>query len=210
MKLNKLSLILLSVLLSILLINCNSSQKVDSNKGNKTALEEITAHMEKGGGFCDVFLHIVADKKTDKSHIYTVKGLYKGKTVGLQAEVKNGIGAGLSSEGITSAAFKDDGIVLSSIGQESDEFVKALSSLYKLPATKPFSKKSIKPAAVSLNESAVDFNSNKRYAFKLFFEADASGNVPELFFNLDLAKQIIELNEKDEEYREGVIKALTN
>ena len=176
----------------------------------KIILEEITAHIDTAEGWNDIFLKIVSDKQTDSSHVYIGKGLYKGKTVGLQCEVKKGIAAGLIQSGeINKNAFVSNGVKLTSIGQESNDLVKSLSELYQFPTTKPFTMQTITTTAFSLNQNKVDLNIKDYYKFKLFFEENTEDLYSELFFNIDLTRQIIELHEKDEEYRENIIKVLT-
>lgn len=101
------------------------------------------------------------------------------------------------------------GVKISSIGTESDEFIRALSELYKLPTTKPFTKKTIAVTAFSLNQSEVNLESSECYKFKFFLEEGSEALYSELYFNIDLGKKIIELKEKDDSYRESIIKVFT-
>lgn len=58
----------------------------------------------------------------------------------------------------------------------------------------------------SLNESPVDLEAREHYKFKMFFQDDNEDLYCEIFCNIDLAGNVIELHEKDEEYRENIIK----
>ena len=174
-------------------------------------LEEITANIDPEEGWNDIFLRIVYEQELENSFVYIGKGLYNGKTVGLKVEIKKGIVAGLLASGeINKAAFYENGIQFSSIGLESNELVKALSELYNFPTTKQFSNFAISSTIFSLNEVNVDLSKRNYYKFKLFFHENSEDLYSEMFCNINLTKGIIELHEKDEEYRENIIKVLSN
>lgn len=173
-------------------------------------LEEIASRMNPDEGFADIFLKIISDSKTDTTHIYIAKGFYKGKTVGLQFEVKSNIGAGIvDGKPNSNRGFVGKGVRIKSIGQESDEFVKAMAELYQHPTTNAFSKQVITTTAFSLNSKTADLDKKDLYKFKLFFAEDDENLYSELFFNINTDKQEIVLPEKDEGYRENLIKVWT-
>jgi len=188
----------------------NSGNAQTKTTSDDTKLEDITSRINPEEGFADIFLKIVSDTKTDTTHIYIAKGLYKNKTVGLQFEVKSNISAGIvdgkpgGQEAITGKAVR-----LKSIGQESDAFVKAIAELYQHPTTNGFSKQVISATAFSLNSKTADLNKKDTYKFKLFFAEDDENLYSELFFNINTDKKEIELPEKDEGYREPLIKVWT-
>lgn len=101
-------------------------------------------------------------------------------------------------------------VQLKSIGQESDELVKALAELYKQPTNKGFTKQTISATAFSLNEKSVNLDKNDYYKLKLFFAEDDENLHSEIFLNINTDKREIEIHEKDEEYREPIIKVWTN
>ncbi|MFY9311032.1 MAG: hypothetical protein WAQ28_18460 [Bacteroidia bacterium] len=84
----QLTTIFLMGLLSFL-YGCNTKTQ------QTNSLSDITSRIDPTEGWSDIFLTMTADTKTDTSHIYIAKGLYKGKTVGLQIEVSSKIGAGI-------------------------------------------------------------------------------------------------------------------
>lgn len=188
----------------------NDSKKENvSNDTTKINLEEITAHIDSSQDWNDIFLKIISETETDSSHIYISKGLYHGKTVGLKSEIKKEIKAGIVSGQMNQEGFARNGIKLITIGHESDELIKALSELYKFPTTKPFTKSIIPISLFSLNEKAINLESKDYFKFKLFLAEDSETLYGEIFFNIDLGKRIIEINEKDEDYRKNIIKVLT-
>lgn len=189
----------------------NNQNTISNSDITQIKLEEITAHMDSSEGWNDIFLTIVNDIiTTDNYHIYIGKGLYKGTIVGLKFEVKNDMPAGLLKSGeINKGGFISNGIKIISIGEESDKFIKVLSELYNFPTVKPFSKSVIPSTTFSLNQKVVDLDEIDYYKFKLFFGENSENLYSEMFFNIDLTKRIIELNEKDQGYRENIIKVFT-
>jgi len=189
----------------------NSSGKVQQvNHSDSVKLEDITSRIDQAEGWVDIFLKITSDIKTDTSHIYVAKGLYKNKTVGLQIEINSNIRAGIidgkpdSKSGVMPKAVR-----LKSLGQESDELVKALAELYKVNSDKGFTKQIISATAFSLNEMPVVLDKNDYYRLKLFFEENDEYLYSEMFLNINTEKREIELHEKDADYREPIINVWT-
>jgi hypothetical protein len=183
----------------------NNAKAQQTNK-----LVDITSRLDQAEGWSDIFLTITADTKTDISHIYIAKGLYKGKTVGLQIEVRSNIAAGIvdgkpdGKSGIVANAVR-----LKTLGQESDDLVKALAELYKQPADKGFTKQTISVTAFSLNDKPADLDKKDYYKLKLFFGENDENLYSEIFLNINTDKREIEIHEKDEGYRKPIIKVWT-
>lgn len=207
----QLTAIILMGLFSFLFGCKNNYSNAQTNNSDNTKIEEITSRIDPEEGWSDIFLKITEDTKTDISHIYIAKGLYKNKTVGLQIEVSSKIGAGIiDGKPDGKAGFVANAVQLKSIGQESDELVKALAELYKQPTNKSFTKQTISATAFSLNEKSVNLDKNDYYKLKLFFAEDDENLHSEIFLNINTDKREIEIHEKDEEYREPIIKVWTN
>lgn len=171
-------------------------------------LEEITSRTDTTEGFSDIYLKIISDQSKDGLHIYLTKGLHNGKIVGIQFEVKSNMPAGLTPEGgMGENGFIQNPVTFLSIGKESNELLKALGELYKVPATKPFTKQLTASSGFSLNQKVADLNVPGHYKFKLFFESET--DVPELYFNVNTAEGIIELFEKDPAYRRALIQVFS-
>ena len=126
----------------------------------------------------------------------------------MQFEVKSDMAPGITPEGgIGENGFIKNPVAFISIGQESNELLKALAELYSITTTKSFAKQVTASSGFSLNQKAADLNAPDYYKFKLFFETET--DVPELFFNLNTAEGFIELFEKDPEYRGALINAFS-
>ena len=195
-----------------LLFGCkgSNSKMQQSNDFDNLVLEEITSRLDQAEGWSDIFLKITSDVKTNTSHIYVAKGLYNGKTVGLQVEVSSNIRAGIVNGEIDGkSGFAYNAVQLKSLGQESDELVKALAELYKQATDKGFTKQTVSATVFSLNEKPVNLDKNDYYKLKLFFEENNENLYSEVFLNINTEKREIEIHEKDEDYREPIIKVWT-
>jgi hypothetical protein len=208
--------IILSMGILSFLFGCqNRADKAEKEKQTKEIpkAEEITSQLDTASGFNDIFLRIVSEERADSFpdvfHTYVAKGLYKGRVVGLKCKIKAELKAGIVDGKISKAGFAAKGIQLSTIGKESDEFVKALAELYKFPTAKPFTLNPILATVFSLNQNDADLDSKEYLKFKVFFGENSEELYSELFFNINLTKRIIELNEKDQEYRQNIIKVFT-
>jgi hypothetical protein len=170
-------------------------------------LEDITSRFDPQEGWKDIFLKITEQTEAQDSIVFTAKGLYKEQIVGLDVEVKKNMVAGLLPSGeINQNAFYRDGIKFFSIGEESDTLLMALSILYQFPTENAFSRTIEGAMTFSLNETPVDLRRREHYRFKIFFQDDSGDLYCEIFCNIDLTGNVIELHEKDEEYRKNIIK----
>lgn len=191
------------------LIGCKDNNR-KTQQTNNIKLEDITSRLDQADGWSDIFLKITTDTKTDTTHIYVAKGLYKGMTVGMQIEVSSKIGAGIiDGKPDGKSGFVANAVRLKSIGQESDELVKALAELYKQPSTNGFTKQTISATAFSLNEKPVNLDKKDYYKLKLFFEENDENLYSEIFLNINTDKGEIEIHEKDQSFREPIIKVWT-
>jgi hypothetical protein len=197
--------ILLMGLLTWLFGNKNNAAKAQTTTIKNFRLEEITSHIDPDEGRNVISLKIISDTKTRSSHIYVAKGLYNGKTVGVSFEVKSNMISGFVDRKLSNNdGIYANGVQMKSIGQESDDFIKAMAELYIVPLTKGFSKNLVSASVFLLTMTIADLDSKDNYEFKLFFEEGS-----ELFFNINTDKMEIELAEKDEGYREPLIELWT-
>ncbi|REC79438.1 hypothetical protein DRF60_06340 [Chryseobacterium elymi] len=180
------------------LFGCNKSDTVKSN------LPEIINVKEEG--FNDIALKIVETENSANAFLYTVKGKYKNKIVGLKLTVQNNINAGIVNGKLDSNAFYRKGMTLQSIGEESDNFLHALCKIYGIKCNDKFSIKPITVTIFPLNEIEANLSNPNYYRFKAFFNDDEENDYAEIFINLNLEENLVEFNEKDNEYRANIIK----
>jgi hypothetical protein len=181
------------------LFGCGDNKKMD--------LVEITSRTEED--FHDFVLTIVDSKLTaNGEYEITAKGKNKQEIVGLKIKVRDNLKAGFAGSEVDNTAFESNGATFYTIGQESDNLIKGISSLYAFPTDNKFTNK-ISFDIFSLNQEQADL-SKGYYKFKLFFDPnDELGLYSELYLNINLPDNEVELKEKDPEYRENLIKAMT-
>jgi hypothetical protein len=174
----------------ILILGLFSSQFGCVDKRNKDdKLIEITSRTEDG--FQDIILKITESSQSDNGEFEIIaKGKSDEKTVGLKVVISE----------------KSKKVTFSSLGLESDNFIGALSRLYSLPTDKKFIKNTLPFDLILMSKE----ENKEYYLFKIFFDPyDSAGLYSELYLNVNLTDNEIELKEKDEEYRKNLIEALS-
>jgi len=190
--------ILFGLLILFGLYSCSEQNKVIS-------LIDITSRIDKSSGFIDLTLNIIDKKETDSSFVYLAEGLYNADTVGIQISLKKGLKAGIIN-GEMKNVFVPFGISINSVGLASDRLLIAMTDLYKIDSINKVMRNDLMIlTCANLNQQEINYNSGE-YKFKVFMETNEDN--PELFVDFDFTNNLIFLNEKDREYRKGVLKYL--
>jgi hypothetical protein len=185
------------------LLGCKSIEK------NK--LIELTSNQEDNEGWKDLTFTIVEKEKLD-SGFWNLK--YQAKhdniTVGIRIYILDNLEGGIKDSEIDNSKFYNEVIIFESIGEETNKLIEIISQLYNQPIVKEFSKERIYFTVFPLNQQKAKLVKGL-YKFKLFYDDDNEKNMySELYLNTNFQKNLIELNEKDEEYRENIVKILSN
>jgi hypothetical protein len=98
-------------------------------------------------------------------------------------------------------------ITLCSRGRESDRFVQVLADRYQVAALAARMVPSVSCTGITLTGDPAAIGRTS-VSVKLFFAEDDAERYAEAFLNLRLPAGRLELNEKDEEYRAPLIRAL--
>lgn len=141
-----------------------------------------------GDDFVDVSLRIESMKCDSWSNCTVLAGgTFKGQSVAVEVSiVSNG------SQGK---------ITYKSVGKRSNELLAALASLYKLP--RPFKAFSVKSEADIIFLDAT----KQKLSSKVFFAANGlESDYAELYTNIDKTRNVLEIAEKDSEYRKNVLR----
>lgn len=204
--------ILCTIGAALLMSSCNSSQQKNENDSSVAdqTLNNRPFINDPNTETFRFFLNIMSEEATDTSVIYTARSLYESDTVGLNIEVLKNIPAGVTAEGQPDEdnGFIEGAITFSSIGAESDNFVKALQEVYGIDANGTMTGETIRPLVFSSNNEAVDLNKKTAYSFKLFI-GNPVGAEAEVFVVLDTYRKSFEITEKDDTYRAQLISAFT-
>jgi len=195
------------IALSVSCGNSSNQSKEGAKNSNGPSLHEIVDSADAKKHF---YFTISEDGKTDSSVFYLAKGLYKSDTVGLKLEVLGDIKPGINADGTPNEdnGFRRGALKITSIGAQSDAFVKVVGQVFNMPTSKAMSTTPILPVVFSSNKGKVDLTKNGTYSFKLFFDTSDKEQA-EVFSVLDMYKNSFEITEKDSTFRSQFLKALT-
>lgn len=160
---------------------------------------EIVSKSE--AGYCDLRFRIgeVITAK-DGSMAVVAVGLHNKQPVSFEIH--------LPSCPPSKSKFQNATIKLSSRGPESDTFARALAALYKTKAHPKKMKPSTTFTAITL-EGDLSKPHDRTVNLKLFYDDDNENHYAEVFLNLNLRADEVELREKDPQYRTSLVNALT-
>jgi len=203
------------LLILVLYVGCSINQHNDAQKTSKNAVTLtypvqplIIDNTNDEGWGADIRLSLTEISSTDSFVTYKAVSSHEGKKVGLEFTLaKNKAATDNSPTQI---------LTIKTSGESSDNLLILLSNLYKLKAdqAKHFIS-SAKLAFVDLNEFAKAKFGNDAIPntdvkeMKLFFETEDPNDYAELYVNINDKEHWLELREKDDSYREQVIKFLT-
>lgn len=192
------------------LLGCSNSQTNTDKTGTSDTTTYPTNPLlidnSKESWGADIRLSIVAKFENDTSNIYKAVSIYDEQELGLLISVPK------RKEGDKGFGH---GILLKSVGIQSDYLLRTLSHLYNQPSYK---------TANFINGVSVNYVNLKAFAkavtgkegqntatnqYKLFFEGKSDEDYAELFLNINLMDNWIELLEKDKEYRPKVLSFLS-
>ena len=174
-------------------------------------LIELTSNQDAEEGWQDLIFTITEKEKLDNGFwSLTCKAKYENQIVGLKIKIADGIPAGIVNDEIDNTNFVANGVEIQSIGTESDKLIEVISNLYEQPKMTKFSSEKLTFTAFPLNREK-GILENGKFKFKLFFDDNNEQNLyAEFYMNPDLINGIVELNEKDEEYRMNIVKLLSD
>ena len=98
---------------------------------------------------------------------------------------------------------------ITSDGFHSDRLLTVLGNLYGIKDESKSMKRSLQVQAVGLNDDPTQVQS-KRTHMKVFFQDGGEDEYAEIFVNVDIPAGILELHEKDIEYRASVLRSLAS
>ena len=164
-------------------------------------------------GFIDCVLRIADRSETTDHYRLRLQASHAGQIVGMGVDIVKNIQGGFDAEmNLQKAHVYRQGVVFYRTGPESDRLVTALATLYgheqrhilRMTVKETFT-------AIAMHQGALDMQ-REAVKIKIFgrdaepFDAD---DYYESFFNLDLKNGLVFWNEKDQDYRVPLIRALT-
>ena len=171
-------------------------------------LRNITSNQIEKDGWKDLVFDIVESSKIE-NNIWTFdcKAKYQNLVVGFRLFIIDNIEPGINNDKIDETRFVQEGLSIVGIGEESDNFINAISSLYGIQSIQKFTIQKLLYTVFPLNNNVAKLEKGK-FKFKVFYDdSDEKKLYSEFYINIDLSNKILELNEKDEDYRENILKA---
>lgn len=162
-------------------------------------------------GFVDCILRIERLTREGDQYVFDLYASHAGETVGVRARLKAEIGPGLDSEmNLIKEHVYWKGLEVSSLGPESDRFIDALASLYGAGPGPRAMVQSETYTVIALQQEGTDLTC-EQVRLKIFGkDADDchEDDYYESFFNVDLPGGFVYWNEKDQDYRGPLLRAL--
>ena len=163
-------------------------------------------------GFVDLTFRLT-DLTDDGAHYrFHLVAAHGGRAVGMNVLLVNGIKSGFDSDmNLTKDHVYRMGVRFQRSGEESDRLISAISELYGSDAGPKKMVEEENFTAIALHQGKLDWD-QEPVKLKLFgrdgepLDQDA---YYESFFNVDLANRFVFWNEKDQDYREPLLRALT-
>lgn len=163
-------------------------------------------------GFVDCMFQVARRSDFDDHIELVIRASHDGQPVGLKVLVRRDIGGGFDSKmNLVPDHVYRAGVSFLRSGPESDALVAALANLYELPEASLRMVQRLEFTAIALHRDAEVDMEALPIKIKLFAydrEEDPADRYSESFFNLDLANGFVFWNEKDQEYREPVLRGL--
>jgi hypothetical protein len=176
-----------------------------SGSGARAALPELTSETEEG--FCDLVLRVGHRETLPMgSQVLRASALHEGRRVALEV-----VFGPEWTEGTLADRPNYRGLVTyRSVGPESDALLRIIDELYGTKAAPSAMAKLTDFTCITLGGDPRDLTKGPVQA-KLFFDPGEEGGegYAELYTNVDLAESRLEIREKDPEYREAIVRALT-
>lgn len=163
-------------------------------------------------GFIDCVLKIVDLEEGEDSYKFNLRASYNGADLGFRVEVVKGIKGGFDSEmSLIQEHVYKKGVKFFRTGIESDTLLKILASLYGMDEASLEMTNEETFTGIALHQGEIDMASEpiKIKIFGKDQDEDLEENYYESFFNLDLKNGFVFWNEKDQEYREPLIRGLS-
>lgn len=172
--------------------------------GSKAGANQVRLNNEEG--FADLdFPLAAAPQSTGVGQRLLAQGTYDGRGIGFAAEIHGEwVEKPLEDK---SATFYWGKVTLRSIGEPSNNFVELLSKIYGVTSKSG-------PMLAEISTQAVGLADDPRrllevpVRMKLFFHTEIEGRYAEVFLNLDVPGRVVQFHEKDQEYRQNVVRAL--
>jgi len=156
----------------------------------------------------DVQVPIVSTQTTtDGRTVIAVRGEYRGHSVGVELSVRGQMKPGIVGDHIDKTAFYGSGVLIRGMGDLTRHFADVLSEVYILPvgSAEPLQQLDLTSFALDGDPVLIE---TEHLNFKVFHDdEDKLGLYFEMFLHIDIPSGYVRFDEKDEEYRENVVRS---
>jgi hypothetical protein len=178
-----------------------------SGKEPDAPLPEITSAAEEG--WHDFTFAIRKDEKLpDGSRVLEARGLYRGREVGVLVVLGASWPEAKLNQKVPWTAYRGV-ITYRSLGPASDSLLHIMDDRYGTALHPKAMRAETKFTGISLagKPAALEAEPVK---IKVFYESDDEQRYAELFTNIDLQHRVLQINEKDPDYRKPLVRALSS
>lgn len=194
---------LLSKLLALLGLGTRTPSHASTRPGALAAPPELVSRSEEGR--CDLVLLVDRCELLPLgSQVLRATAVHGGRRVGLEVV----FGPDWREEPLGEQGCYQGMVTWRSVGGESDGLLRVLDELYGTECAPAAMAKLTDFACVSLSGDPRELRNGPVRA-KLFFEAEDQEGNAELYVNVDLAANRLEIREKDPDDRAAIVRALT-
>jgi len=163
-------------------------------------------------GFVDLTFEIVDLAEDDAFFRFHLASSFEGEVVGMGVVLRKGVGPGFDEDmDLIQENVYRQGVRFYSAGEQSDRLVRAIAKLYGYDAAARRMIAEEAFTAIALQQGEIDLAAHP-VRLKIFGrDADPidEDRYYESFFNVDIANRLVFWNEKDQDYRNALLAALT-
>jgi hypothetical protein len=163
-------------------------------------------------GFIDCVFKINNLRSEADQYLFHLAASFDGEVVGIDVRVVKSIKAGFDENmELNDNHVYYEGVEFTRSGAESDRLLRAITQLYDLKASGTRMVDTISFTGIALHQGDIDVEAQP-VKIKLFgndADTDNEDDYFESFFNLDLPNGLVFWNEKDQDYREPLVRSLT-
>lgn len=182
--------------------------KINTNTNGLPILEQFSEE-----GFIDCVFAITQLKEIDNHYYFHMAASYNDVEVGVDVQVVKGIKSGFDAEmKLIKEHVYREGVQFFRSGPESDRLMAAIAQLYEMQYEVGAMVANETFTGIALHQGEIDVEIEP-VKIKLFGndkETDDEEDYYESFFNIDLPQRYVFWNEKDQDYREPLVRALSN
>ena len=156
----------------------------------------------------DVRVPIVAVQfSSDGTASVTAQGTYRGRSAGVEIKVRGHMKPGIVNSDVDTTAFYDRGVTIRATSEPPQHLADVFSEAYITPVRDAVPLHQLDLTSIALDGDPMLIET-EHLNFKVFHDdEDKVGLYFEMFLHVDIPSRYVRFDEKDEEYRQNVVKS---